>query len=349
MVRRRLAILVGLAVSLVITGLFFEAFLRYSGSTIPSIVRSSEAFGLLMKPDTDVVFVNEGFSLGKVNELGYLGPAYPVEKPAGAIRIALLGDSYVAGHHLFDRHHFRSLMEDQLGGVSSGDVEVLNFGFPAVNFEQMYIYHEVFIKRFSPDFVLYFIGTSSLNKPSDEVGPRLKLEADSLRIDHSFRQSGAFARLQKLDFLRQFSLYALLRKAKELYARGSGPEIILDKFYRLAKGSGTGKKAERGDPEEKPGRMPLNRAVVESLAKANARGPSTSIIVVRDGLPDTFLEFARSQGVLCLDPTPDLDSLAATGIDPHYWKGSQRNGHWNHYAHRVVADFLSQELAPIIN
>ncbi len=349
MVRKRFALLIGMAVAFAIGMLFYEAFLRYSGSSGPSIVESDEAFGLRLKEDTHVIFINEGFSLGKVNEYGYLGPGYPPEKPQGVTRIALMGDSYVAGHHLFDRHHFRRIMEDGISASMGGKVEVLNFGFPAINFEQMYIYYKVFAERYSPDYVMYFVGIGSLNNPVDEVGPRLKIEGDTLRIDNSFRKSGAFARIKKLDHLRRLGLYTLLRKARQIYARGSGPEIVFDKFYKLAKGGSGDDDAPDKELLEKPKRMPINRAVVEKLGETNRGGVATSIIVIRDGLPQTFVDFAIANGVQCFDPTPGLDSLAAEGIDPHYWKGSQRTGHWNQYAHRVVGAYLTRKLIQLLD
>jgi hypothetical protein len=354
MLRKRIALLIGMAVAFAVGMLFYEAFLRFSGSSGPSVVESDETFGLRLKRDMHYIFVNEGFSLGKINHYGYMGPGYPPEKPEGVVRIALMGDSYVAGHHMFDRHHFRSLIERDLNDLPGVRVEVLNFGFPAINFEQMYVYYEVFARRFSPDYVLYFIGTSSLNNPVDEVGPRLKLEADTLQIDNSFRKTGAFARVKRLDLLRQLGLFSLIRKAKQIYGQGSGPEIVFDKFYWLAKG-GRGDEKTRKEPEEKPKRIAINHAVVERLASDNRRAAdgleesATSILVIRDGLPRTFIDFAGATGLELFDPNPGLDSLEAAGIDPHYWKGSQRNGHWNQYAHRVVAAYLTRKLTPLLD
>jgi hypothetical protein len=354
MVKKRIALLVGMAVAFAAGMLFYEAFLRYSGSSGPSVVESDETFGLRLKKDMHYIFVNEGFSLGKINHYRYMGPGYPPEKPEGVVRIALMGDSYVAGHHMFDRHHFRSLIERELNDLPGVRVEVLNFGFPAINFEQMYIYYEVFARRFSPDYVLYFIGTSSLNTPVDEVGPKLKLEADTLRIDNSFRKSAAFARVKRLDPLRKLGLFSLVRKARQIYGQGSGPEIVFDKFYWLAKGGRPDEK-EKKAPEEKPKRIEINHAVVEQLAAGNRRaaagldGAATSFLVVRDGLPPTFTDFAGETGVELFDPTPGLDSLMAAGIDPHYWKGSHRTGHWNQYAHSVVGAYLTRKLTPLLD
>jgi hypothetical protein len=326
---------------------FYEAFLRFSGSSSPSIVESDREYGVRLIKDTQFIFVNEGFSLGEVNEYGYLGPGYPPEKPEGVLRIALMGDSYVAGHQLFDRHHYRYHIEKDLRASTGAPVQVLNFGFPATNFEQMYLRYLVFAEDFSPDYVLYFIGRNSLSSASDEIGPRLELEADTLRVDNSFLLSQDFARARQLDPLKRLGLFTLWRKAREVYLSGSTLEVIFDKFYRLAAGGG-----ESGPEDETPGNMsrraPLNRAIIERLAAENRDGDTQNMIVLRGKLPRPFVEFAASRGVRCFDPTPGLDSLAADGIDPHYWKGSQRSGHWNQYAHRVVAAYLTRKLTPLL-
>lgn len=334
--------LIKFGLAFIIAMVALELFLRISGTSAPSITVDDPAFGRMMKPGMDVVFINEGFKLGSVNEYGYLGAGRPREKPEGVLRIALMGDSYVAGHHIFDRHHFGTLLQEKLNEVSSREVQVLNFGFPAVNFEQMYIYYRVFAKEFSPDIVLYFIGTSSLNAKADELGPRLEIEGDSLVIDYSFRDSPAFARSRKLSPIRDLAIYPLARKALEMHARGMTMSVVFGKFYSLFSPEPETEADET--PVEKPGRMPLNRAIIRAMAKANREGPARSIIVARDRLPDTFTEFVEEEGIQIFDPAPYLDSLAAQGIDPNYWPGSQRRGHWNPYAHKVIADFLAHRL-----
>jgi hypothetical protein len=333
-----LAFVVGLAA--------LDVFLRVSGTSAPSVTVDDPTFGRMMKPGVDVVFINEGFKLGQINEYGYMGRGYPPVKPHGVVRIALMGDSYVAGHHLFDRHHFGTLLEHDLNDMVPYQVQVLNFGFPAVNFEQMYIYYRVFAKRFSPDYVLYFIGPGSLNMAADEIGPRLKIEGDSLRIDYAFRSSAAFARSRRMSPIRELALYPLARKAMEMHARGLTMDVIFDKFYRLFASVPSVETGE--EPVERPKRQPINRAIVDALASANRSGAATSIIVARDSLPDTFIDFVKARGVRILDPAPSLDSLAAQGIDPNYWPGSHRRGHWNPYAHRVIADFLAAEMLPLL-
>ncbi len=324
-----------------------ELFLRFSATTTPSVLVDDDMFGKMMKPSTDVTFVNEGLRIGRINRYGYLGPAYAPRKEEGTVRIALMGDSYVAGHHLFDRHHFRYLLEQGLNQLCDSHVEVLNFGFPALNFEQMYLYYEVFARKFAPDFVIYVIGTSSLNQPSDEVGPRLVVTDDSVHISYAFRSSKRFAISKRLSPLKRLALYSLLRKGKQIYDRGDAPKVIFDKFFILARGSG--RSAEKHSvPVERPERKAINRAIVRQLGMSNREGGPVSIIVTRGELPRGFVEFAKNNGVAVWDPSARLDSLARSGIDPNWWAGSQRKGHWNQYAHRVIGDFLVHKMLPFI-
>ena len=99
---------------------------------------------------------------------------------------------------------------------------------------------------------------------------------------------------------------------------------------------------------EEPGRSSLNRAIIGELVELGREGTATSLIVARDPLPSTFVEFVEENGILLLDPAPRLNRLTREGIAPRYWAGSRRTGHWNPYAHRVIADYLTDEIAPLI-
>jgi hypothetical protein len=123
--------------------------------------------------------------------------------------------------------------------------------------------------------------------------------------------------------------------------------VLFDKFYSLLKGPF--EEEPRAELVEDPKRMALNRAIVSEMGRMNREGSVTSIIVVRDGLPETFIEFAEANGVPVFDPQPVLGRLAESGVDPKYWPGSQRSGHWNQYAHVVISEFLTDKISPLIN
>ena len=83
--------------------------------------------GFVYSPDQDFVMFTEGFNIGHVNKDGFIGEDIETKKPNGTIRIALLGDSYVQGLHLFNRDHLSTILEDELKALTNKKVEVLKF------------------------------------------------------------------------------------------------------------------------------------------------------------------------------------------------------------------------------
>jgi hypothetical protein len=344
----KLRSLSGFGLAFVATMIMFEFFCRASGSGTPAQTTVDEDLGVVWKAGSDLLCLNEGFRIGRINEYGYLGPAYPPEKPDGVIRIALMGDSYVVGRHLFDRHHFRNVLEEKLNESCSEKVQVLNLGLLAANFERMYIYHEMFAQKFAPDYVVYLLGTHNLNRKKMEIGPKLAVKDGSLVVDYSFRTSTRYKIRKKLAFLRESGICSLIRRARALHIGGESPRILLGKFGELLCPEPAVAMGKDMEQIEDPSRKDLNRAILRSLAEMNSRGSPRIIIVCRDGLPEDFIECIKKSGIAYFDPGPELNKLARSGIDPHYWKGSQATGHWNQYAHRVVGEFLAEKMRPLI-
>ena len=115
--------------------ILIEFFLRLTEISLPSRVYDDPRLGRSHKPNSKIFQASaEGFCIGRVNKFGYLGPAYDTQKRSNTFRIALIGDSYVAGLQLFDRLHFRKLLEDKLSIYMDMDVEVLNFGIGGIDF-----------------------------------------------------------------------------------------------------------------------------------------------------------------------------------------------------------------------
>jgi len=42
-----------------------------------------------------------------------------------------------------------------------------------------------------------------------------------------------------------------------------------------------------------------------------------------------------------------LDNLKNNNINPFYWKATNKEGHWNHIAHKSIGKFLSQQIIKI--
>jgi lysophospholipase L1-like esterase len=109
----------------------------------------------------------------------------------GLTRIAVLGDSFMAGTQVNDDQVFARQLETILG---SGKVEVLNFGISSTGTEQQDILYEKVVSAFKPDIVLLaFYSNDPMNSdPQLEGGPERKTRLTYRGEDGelvSFRQS----------------------------------------------------------------------------------------------------------------------------------------------------------------
>lgn len=98
--------------------------------------------------------------LGKrftTNQYGFRDREYPMEKPEGTYRIAIIGPSYVMGWGVADGETLDAQLEGLLAGSSEADahyVEVLNISLPAWSISQEAFAIEALAAPFSPDVVL---------------------------------------------------------------------------------------------------------------------------------------------------------------------------------------------------
>ena len=91
----------------------------------------------------------------RINALGLRGPETTLEKPQGARRVAVLGDSIAFGYWVADEQGFARQLESLLHGVPGGGrVEVLNFGVPGYNLEQEIETLRAKALAFAPDLVV---------------------------------------------------------------------------------------------------------------------------------------------------------------------------------------------------
>jgi hypothetical protein len=146
----------------------------------------NEKVGKKMIPSKRINYFKEGFYLGASNEFGYIGNPYPPARENNNVRIALLGDSFVEGFHIFEDYHFSRILEEKLNqNKSDHGYEVMNFGVGNYNYNDMIIQYKNLILDFDPDILVFilheedFIFRDGFFIPS----PRLKMMNDSLVID----------------------------------------------------------------------------------------------------------------------------------------------------------------------
>jgi hypothetical protein len=299
----------------------------------------------------------EGFRLGRINKYGYTGTAYPPERNRDALRIALIGDSYVEGHYLPERYYFGKILEGQLSRLIQRDVEVLNFGLAGLNFRRMYINYKEWVTTYKPDITLFFIAPFDLLKKEVHMGPRCRMDNGSLVISYDFNLSRSYKLRSRFEFLRNFSFYSLFQKAYAMYRLGRTGNILLGTMNPFnggngdengdGNGDGKGNGDAGGNPSavEKDDFFEINRAILKKLRSINDAGKSRNIIVLKTDIPAYYKKLIGEMGLPLIDLDKKLGKMEARGIDPYYWKATNKRGHWNHEAQRMIGNYLAHHLA----
>lgn len=89
----------------------------------------------------------------EVNKQGFRGPERPFKKPEGVYRIAMIGDSFTYGYAVSSQNAIPALVEKRLRSKGF-KVEVMNFGVPGYEIEDMATQLKVYVSRWHPDLVL---------------------------------------------------------------------------------------------------------------------------------------------------------------------------------------------------
>src|SRR5262249_19215461 len=111
--------------------LLAELMLRGAGVEYPALTRPDGDRGWVLKPGARGRSEAEGDALIVVNRAGLPDREHVRPKPAGALRIAVLGDSYAEAREVPLEQAFWSVLERDLNERLAGlrqQVEVLNFG-----------------------------------------------------------------------------------------------------------------------------------------------------------------------------------------------------------------------------
>lgn len=94
-----------------------------------------------------------------MNALGYRGAPRPPERGDGAPRIAMLGDSFTYGYGVRQLETVPAYLEQQLRAHGRPAAEVLNFGVPGYQIEDMLAQWRAFARRWQPDLVLVYLAS----------------------------------------------------------------------------------------------------------------------------------------------------------------------------------------------
>lgn len=326
-----------------LTILFFEIYFRATEIILPSYVYDDKELGRTHKPNALVNLVGaEGFYMGKINKYGYPGKGYPPNKEQGALRIVLIGDSYVEGFQLFERHHFARLIENDLSKILRKKVEVLNFGTGGADFRGMFLRYSKFAKKFNPDLTLFFIKREDLLEKDAIPMPEPVLTSDSLYYKFDNNNLSAENLRKRFAFIRNFSVGNLFKEVFEVIYTGRFPEALLEKIYFLFQdGNKKGNKFEQNQDKF----FSFNKRICELIEKENKSTNKIFLVEVED-LPLNYEQLFRTKNIPVIKLNDELKKYSKYELK--YWKASGKFGHWNQKAHIIISNYFNKYLLKLL-
>ena len=205
--RKLLLILFGLLFGLLMS----EIFLRVIGYSFPLFYMTDYHRGFALQPGLEGLYQREGGAYVRINSDGLRDREHARTKPAGTLRIALLGDSFVEAMHLPMEQTFWSLLERKLqecDAFPGKQVEVINFGVSGYGTGQELLTLREKVWDYSPDLVVLAFTThndiydnSRALSRTEEV-PYFVYRNGDLIYDSSFRESHTYR--QRASNLNRF-------------------------------------------------------------------------------------------------------------------------------------------------
>ena len=188
-------------VSLLFGLLLVEAALRVAGYSYPVFYVTDSERGWALKPGVEGWYRKEGEAYVRINSDGLRDVEHSKTKPAGTLRIAVVGDSYAEALQVSLEETFWKVLERELQACpaySGRRVEVVNFGVSGYGTAQELITLRGQVRAYSPDIVLLAFTTS--NDISDNSRPLKKTDDipyfvfrdGQLALDDSFRRSASY-------------------------------------------------------------------------------------------------------------------------------------------------------------
>jgi lysophospholipase L1-like esterase len=178
----------------------------------------------------------------RTNSMGNKDLEYPIEKPAGVYRIALLGDSVAFGlgvrtEHVFAKLLERMLNESPIDGQKFDRAEILNFSVVGYNSWQEEIVLREKVLRTSPDAVMVGYCLNDDTR-TDGIGPLAKQmhpQALGSRLHSRLMNLSmhAFERLTYSAFTNSNGAESLFTSLKQAEARFNILPIVLIFPYRF--------------------------------------------------------------------------------------------------------------------
>ncbi len=182
--------------------------------------------------------------VGKINNFGWRDKNWSLEKPENTVRIAVLGDSFVAAFEVEHEQTFLNLAEVNLNSLSQRRFELMNFGRSGFTTTEELLILDIVVRNFSPDMVVLFffpandIADVTKHLSTDFNRPFFRhLENGEIKLDLSFKNTALFKLKKIINPIKQnsaivsllterFNLLFSQRKQRPSKKESSDPEYL---------------------------------------------------------------------------------------------------------------------------
>lgn len=209
-----------------------EIGLRLIGVSYPEFHRLDESRGWAARPGVAGLWTVEGEAYVSYNAAGFRDRDYPLAKPEGVYRIALLGDSFTEARAIPLEETYWSIAADRLSACLGTPVEMLNFGVNGYGTAQQLITLEDHALAYAPDLVLLAIYTgndiwnNSRALDGHQDRPYYTLEDGALTLDDSFSRSARFQAKMAWQDIK----HGLINASRVM-------QLIKESYYRMKSGA----------------------------------------------------------------------------------------------------------------
>ncbi len=179
--------------------LLIETALRLAGIDYADFFMADPHRGFAHRPGASGWWRKEGKAFVRINSDGMRDREHVLEKRAGVVRLAVLGDSYAEAFQVPAERAFWAVMERRLSGcpaLSGRRIEALNFGVSGYGTAQHLITLRSHVWKYDPDVVVLSITTgndirnnSRALEGNATVYPFFTLRGSRLVEDNSFKDS----------------------------------------------------------------------------------------------------------------------------------------------------------------
>ncbi len=324
--------ILGFILGIIVCLIIVEAYVSNSFVMDKYINDYDPEVGRIRRANTEYVKFNEGFGIGKVNNLSYLNKEFAIEKSENTIRIALMGDSYVESFQVFDRNYFGRIMENILSEKLNQTVEVMNFGRSGFDIGDCYVYYNTFVKKFNPDYVLYIFGADDFKTRSSEpLLPIISFQGTELTIERPYIDSKYLSKLKKSEpFLKYSTLVNSMNTGRKLLKKDYILPQLFDKLY-------------------KNNEIPAENNEINNIPQITF---TPEIDLILDQLEEANGIFFIRSDIYILNDKYTFNNITQVfenkEYNPHDWKIAKTTGHWNNQAHRDIGLYMAEKMEKII-